>query len=255
MLIVQGGQRFRVGQAAQPFVLPYLDDFDAYELTPDFGAKNFDGEILLDEGTELLAIEWQTSGQQLKLTHDLSRLKVNLKRFPLAKKELLNRAIGKKTRLILDATGGWGQDALLFACFGYEVLSQERNPLMAIMLLQLMDHVRQVYGSQFSEFTSPNAQFGSSFELSESDIKQFDCVYLDPMFPPKRKQSAASNKYMQFSQAIIGADVDATELLQYCLQAGAKRIVVKRPAHAAPLLAKPSDIFASKLVHYDVYLG
>ena len=80
-----------------------------------------------------------------------------------------------------------------------------------------------------------------------------DCVYLDPMYPPKRKKSAIANKNMQFLQWLLKPDLDSLPLLKAALDSNS-RVVVKRPIYADPLLASPQQRFSSKLVHYDVYL-
>ena len=81
-----------------------------------------------------------------------------------------------------------------------------------------------------------------------------DAVYLDPMFP-HRKKSALVKKEMRLFQLMLGPDEDADLLLPAALHAAAKRVVVKRP-NSAPLLAnqKPSMAIASKKHRFDVYI-
>ena len=84
-------------------------------------------------------------------------------------------------------------------------------------------------GSSFSNNTFPEIHFGSADQVykqlkegSNSDTADvFDCAYFDPMFPPKRKKSAKSNKQMQFAQTLLQGDPDAAG---YCgIIAGAGR--------------------------------
>ena len=58
---------------------------------------------------------------------------------------------------------------------------------------------------------------------------------------------------MQLLQWLAGSDSDASELAGIAKQ-HFPRVAVKRPSHAQPLIASPSNQFSSKLVHYDVYL-
>jgi len=81
-----------------------------------------------------------------------------------------------------------------------------------------------------------------------------DAVYLDPMFPPKRKKSAAVNKEMRLLRELVGDDLDAPDLLEVARGVARERVVVKRPDHAPPLAPYPSMSFLGKLVRYDVYL-
>lgn len=62
-------------------------------------------------------------------------------------------------------------------------------------------------------------------------------VYLDPMYPHKQK-SALVKKEMRIFQHLVGADLDADELLTPVLQLARKRVVVKRPDYAEFLAQK-----------------
>ena len=78
-------------------------------------------------------------------------------------------------------------------------------------------------------------------------------VYLDPMFP-ERKKSAQVKKEMQIFHALIGADLDADQLLENALERANYRVVVKRP-RIAPFLnnQKPSYQLEGKSSRYDIY--
>jgi 16S rRNA (guanine1516-N2)-methyltransferase len=77
-------------------------------------------------------------------------------------------------------------------------------------------------------------------------------VYMDPMYPPKRRASALPPKEMQFVRTLAGDDHDSDELFRVAI-AHAARVVVKRPHHADPF-GTPSHSVESKLVRFDVYM-
>jgi len=83
---------------------------------------------------------------------------------------------------------------------------------------------------------------------------RFDCIYLDPMFPPKRKKSALAKKSMMVLRELLGDDEDKDQLFAAAMQAAKKRVVVKSPDYADPLGGKPDASFQGKLLRYDVYL-
>jgi 16S rRNA (guanine1516-N2)-methyltransferase len=83
---------------------------------------------------------------------------------------------------------------------------------------------------------------------------QPDAIFIDPMFPPKRKKSALAKKSIRLVRQLVGDDADASELLASALQVARDRVVVKRADDAAPLRDKPSLSFGGKLARYDVYL-
>ena len=139
---------------------------------------------------------------------------------------------------------------------GYRVTVLERNPIMALMLNDAMRRLAASSWALDNQVLVPavinidSVDYFSNNKVSDG----VGCVYLDPMFPPKKKKKAAVNKQMQLLQWMVGQDLDAAQLLENVLSAGASRVVVKRPDYADALFCKPSNQFSSKLVHYDVYL-
>jgi 16S rRNA (guanine1516-N2)-methyltransferase len=81
-------------------------------------------------------------------------------------------------------------------------------------------------------------------------------VYIDPMFPPKRKRSAAVKKEVVLLQAVVEAYCanSDTTLLDQALQLGVNRVVIKRPTRAAPVAGRaPNGSVDGKLVRFDIY--
>lgn len=162
---------------------------------------------------------------------------------PASKKQLLGRAVGRRTRSIVDATAGWGEDARRLHAMGYRLTLVERNPLMAALL------------------SNAAARAGASMEVVAADAIDYlqvrpgawDCVYLDPMFPPKRRTSTLAKRPMRLLRELTGDDPDKDRLIQAAMIAAAKRVVVKRPDHGEPVLGEPAQTVAGKLVCYDVY--
>lgn len=194
------------------------------------------------------------------------------KSFPATRQSTFNQAIGRKTSTVTDLTGGWGSDALQLCAQGYVVTIVERNPLMALLLSNAMDQLACSVWVQTNSVLTPTVIEQDAREYLvdkksltrnkqlEGPFNNADCLYLDPMFPPKLKSSAKAPKEMQFLQWLLGPGNDSESLLRAALSANAKRIVVKRPKHADPICL-PNDPniemlqYSSKLVHYDVYLN
>jgi len=80
-----------------------------------------------------------------------------------------------------------------------------------------------------------------------------ETIYMDPMFPAKRRQSSAVRKELKWLRDLVGDDADALELLEIARRTATQRVVVKRPDHAAPLVPRPNGSIAGKLVRYDIY--
>lgn len=218
-------------------------------------AANAASLTLIYSNDELVIVWDDESGQTLRLKSELIDQLDRLKSFPAAKQGAFNQALGRKSKVVLDATGGWGHDALLMAMQGYKVTIVERNPIMALILRCALEKIYMANRFANSGLCVPRLIEKDARDLTAVELSQFDCVYLDPMFPEKRKKSAKPVKRMQFLQWLLGEEFDASLLAISIRESGARRIAVKRPDYAASLIEKPHQQFSSKLVHYDVYLA
>ena len=159
--------------------------------------------------------------------------------------QVLGRALGikayvKKTSqhpVIIDATGGLGQDAWALASIGCTVCIIEQHPLIHALLDDAITR------AQHHDATALIVQRVSlQHAMAEAVLRDLcaqtaaNAIYLDPMYPQKRK-SASSKKGMQFLQALLGVPSDEhnRSLLDSALEAGASRVVVKRPKGASAL--------------------
>lgn len=174
-----------------------------------------------------------------------------LKRHQAGKGQGLIQACQPKPGMkIIDATAGWGRDALLLASFGARVVMLERQPVMAALLA---DGLRR---KEAAEPGSPELSLQpiSAFEylphLPQEDYPEL--IYLDPMHP-ERKKSALVKKDLQALQQLIGPDEDAKALIDLARHYAQKKVVVKWPAHQ-PALLKPDAVIKGKTVRFDIYL-
>lgn len=170
----------------------------------------------------------------------------------LSRRQPLARALGKKAHNIIDATAGYCQDALLLALMGFRVTAVERSAVVAMLAEDGLKRFEAQTGAALNKRLQLVNQDGRHF-LAASASRP-DAVYLDPMFPPKRKKSAAVKKEMRLLRDLVGDDTDALELFEVSRRVAQDRVVVKRPDDAPPLAPDPSMSLRGKLVRYDVYL-
>jgi 16S rRNA (guanine1516-N2)-methyltransferase len=181
------------------------------------------------------------------LTVDISHRHGEQRSWPMAKSGALAQALGRKTRTVVDATAGWGQDSLAMFRMGYEVLCIERSPIMAELLADGFGRLSKLDWMQQLNLSPPQLLTGNAIGLLEQLPFQPDCIYLDPMFPPKRKKSALAKKAIMVLRDLVGDDVDKEQLFATALKAAGKRVVVKSPEYAEPLGGKPNESFHGKL--------
>ena len=172
-------------------------------------------------------------------------------------KEAVARAVGVKGNWhprVLDATAGLGRDSFILASLGCQVTMSERHPVVAALL---SDGLRRAALSPGLAALCQRLDF--RFQAATSLIQNWsapapDVIYLDPMFP-HRKKSAAVKKDMRLFQQLLGPDKDADSLLPLARALATKRVVVKRPANAPWLNdTKPDIEQKGKANRFDIYL-
>ncbi|WP_022942782.1 class I SAM-dependent methyltransferase [Psychromonas hadalis] len=205
---------------------------------------------------EHLALEQVDDPKQgLVFVDFVSGATAHRRKFGGGKGQAIAKAIGLKAGVqidVIDATAGLGRDAFVLASLGCNVTLVERSPVAAALL---DDGLQRAYlNLEIGEWMQQRMllHFGSSIEYLKKH--QTDVVYLDPMFPHKKK-SALVKKEMRIFQGVVGADLDADNLLDVALQSARYRVVVKRPDYA-PFLddKKPSMSIKTKKNRFDVYI-
>lgn len=173
--------------------------------------------------------------------------------------ELLGKAvgIGKKRELaVLDATAGLGRDGFVLADLGARVRMYERHPVVAAMLEAGIRAAQTSSDAWLAGVVSRMSLCSQDARQTDpSQLCQADVIYLDPMFE-RRDKSAAVKKEMALFQFLLQDEPeDEADLLRWALQRPVARVVVKRPARAAPLAGMtPSHSIRSKAVRYDVHV-
>lgn len=157
---------------------------------------------------------------------------------------------------VIDTTAGLGRDAFVLATLGCTVTLIERSLPVYLLLQDAIDHVHVSDVSVVQEIIRKMTllHVNSSDYLSSLGQDQFpDVIYIDPMFPP-RKKSAKVKKDMALFHQLVGKDEDSEQLLELALSRATKRIVVKRPKLADSLLTTPNFQVIGKSTRYDIYL-
>ncbi|MBN2646192.1 MAG: class I SAM-dependent methyltransferase [Thiotrichales bacterium] len=172
----------------------------------------------------------------------------------------LVRAMGRiESRLptVFDATAGMGADAFVLASLGFEVWMNERSPLIAALIadgLARAQHADELDADSQAIFRRMRLSQGDSALQMQTLNPAPETIYLDPMYPEKKKR-AATKKEMAVLQQLIGPDLDSSRLLDAALNTAQYRVVVKRPKGAEPIAhpIQPSATIDSPNTRYDLY--
>ncbi len=218
------------------------------QLTPD--------NAIFERVDKQLILHLFLDGKPDILKFDLGQGEVAIRASKVSKSnEVIAKAIGCKSHYrpkVLDATAGMGRDSFIMAMLGCEVIMQERNFAIYHLLENALTRLKA--HSSFKSDVIDRLSLYQKNSLQSQVSQKIDVVYLDPMFP-ERKKSALVKKEMRLFKRVAGEDPDAEQLLFNALKSEVNRVVVKRPK-GAPSLAKrkSSHEILAKKFRYDVYL-
>lgn len=158
---------------------------------------------------------------------------------------------------VVDATAGLGLDAFLLASAGCHVTLFERSPILHALL---EDGLRRALLSAEERVRDAAMRMqlirADSVDAIAAVTPAPELIYLDPMFPERRK-SAKVKKHMVLLQQLLHGQGSGREpaLLAVALDCARKRVVVKRPRLAEPLAGRrPSHHLEGKSSRFDVYV-
>ncbi len=195
-------------------------------------------------------ISFVSGGKTLK--GDFSLMLKRVSGGHLAHEIILKAAKPEKDERAVDFTAGLGEDSFILAAAGYRVEMYEHNPITAVLLKDAL--IRAKKDPKLKEIAE-------RMSLSQGDSKELigkigylpDLIYLDPMFPEKKKNAETKNK-MQVLHTIEKPCEDEKELMEAAFSAKPKKIVVKRPPESSFLAGiEPTYSVERKAVRYDVY--
>lgn len=151
---------------------------------------------------------------------------------------------------ILDATAGMAADAMLMASMGHQVLALERS---AVVYELVQDGLQRAAKAGLSPL--PELRLAEAVDwLTDNPQRQFDVVYLDPMFAEPHKR-ALPRKSMQLLRRLEPGEPGAGMLFDLAKQRARLRLVVKRPAKGTPLGGSPNYSIKGQRVRFDIYQG
>ena len=194
-------------------------------------------------------------GNGMTVRGDFTRLLPRLKPGRL-QRELLVRAARVRKRstsgppTAVDATAGLGEDALLLAAAGFDVLLFERNEAIFALLADALRRAADI-PELAGVVERMRAVRADSIEGLRSLDFQPDIILLDPMFPAKHKDAAAKKK-LQLLQQLEQPCEDEEALLEAAIAARPRKIVIKRPVKGPHLAGrKPDYTLSGKAIRFD----
>ena len=225
--------------------------------------------IEVQVSVDALSLSSQISGPRTRVAISFHKGAAHHRRlYGGGKSQHLAKAVGidqKKGLSLIDATAGLAGDSFVLASLGARVQMLERSPVLALMIEQAL-----TAASQWSDVDSEFLGIIERMSVIETEASNWlsaqsghvaEVIFLDPMFPEKKKK-AAVKKEMQILQQLLAdtreSDIDRqkqeSDLLDIALAKAVNRVVVKRPRHAPHLAGKvPSYCLEGKSTRFDIY--
>ncbi len=215
---------------------------------------------------------------ELTLRVDFCEMKDRIRQANL-ERELIVKAVSVKgfdvQLKVLDATAGLGEDSFLLAASGFEVYLYEQDAVIASLLedalmratdagsTDVTDDIRNTaLRMHFTKGDSilamkelASATPGNSGEIAgQNRERTFDVIYLDPMFPERRKSAAVKKKF-QLLQQLERPEMREEELLKAAVSLYPRKVVIKRPVKGPFLCGiKPEYSVKGNSVRYDIVI-
>ena len=168
--------------------------------------------------------------------------------------ELLARAVGTRQGLkVLDCTAGLGREGFLLAHLGCDVTLIERSKVIYTLLLDALN---------WASFDPDLKKVVDRISLYQSDAKEYlyrhsswDVIYIDPMFPDKKKTSLPKGD-MQYLQRFLSKEKNDVSLLKSAFRCKFRRLVVKRPLKTRDKEIRKADrSIQNDKIRFDIYIG
>jgi len=168
----------------------------------------------------------------------------------------LSRSIGINKRAglkVLDAMAGFGVDAMVMMGLGCEVQLYERSPIMCALLRDALDRFSSRHSLSDTSIVCGDV---GVFLDALSGPPQFDVIYLDPMFPQRKKNALPNRRAQLLSRLVpeIETEQSVIRLIEVSRLHAGMRVVLKR-RRTDPVALKPDWQVFARTVRYDVYRG
>ncbi len=161
---------------------------------------------------------------------------------------------GEPAQSLLDPFAGYGLDAICLAQAGFSVTAVERERVVWLLLQDVVARQGLALQTLHGDGMQLMHEIHDPHQSHQSD-RQWDVIYLDPMFPQRNKR-ALPNRGLQHLQALTqdhSPVPDLEALLVLAQRAARGRVVLKRRARD-PVTGTPSFQVKGQSVRFDVYL-
>ena len=166
----------------------------------------------------------------------------------------LRKALGKtdKQLSIFDSTAGLLTDTMIFLLLGHKVVAVEQSKIIYSLvkdaILRAKDKIPELKNLIFLN--------DNSLEVYKSMSKEFDVIYLDPMYPSLNKKNKKSGRLENIKKILeIENFTNCGEnLVKDFFDLEYKKIILKRPLKFRKNYSNINYQVLGKTTRFDIYL-
>ena len=166
----------------------------------------------------------------------------------------LRKALGKtdKQLSIFDSTAGLLTDTMIFLSLGHKVVAVEQSKIIYSLvkdaILRAKNNIPELKNLTFFN--------DNSLEVYKSMLKEFDIIYLDPMYPSLNKKNKKSGRLENIKKILEIENLtdNGENLVKDFFNLGYKKIILKRPLKFRKNYSNINYQVLGKTTRFDIYL-
>ena len=166
----------------------------------------------------------------------------------------IKKALGKsdKQLLIFDSTAGLLTDTLIFLSLGHKVVAVEQSKILYSLVKDAVSRAEK----KIPELKNLILINDNSINAYKSISKDFDAIYIDPMFPISKKYIKKSGKIESIKKILELENLkeDSQPLIEIFLDTNYKKIIFKRPLKQRNIYSNINYQVFGKTTRFDIFL-
>ncbi len=166
----------------------------------------------------------------------------------------LRKALGKtdKKLLIFDSTAGLLTDTMIFLSLGHKVVAVEQSKIIYSLVKDAISRAKD----KIPELKNLIFVNDNSLEVYKSTSKEFDVIYLDPMYPSSHKKNKKLGRLENIKKIleIENLSDNGENLVKDFFNLKYKKIILKRPLKYKKNYSNINYQVLGKTTRFDIYL-
>jgi len=166
----------------------------------------------------------------------------------------LRKALGKidNQLSIFDATAGLLTDTMIFLSLGHKVVAVEQSKIIFSLVKDAILRAKK----KIPELKNLIFLNGNSLDAYKSMPKEFDIIYLDPMYPTLNKKNKKSGRIENIKKILEIENLieNGEKLVKDFLDLEYKKIILKRPLKQRKNYSNINYQVLGKTIRFDIYL-